>query len=60
MKKVTIVALSAAVMSFLATVGIAGAQTASPSPTESPSPMPTASPRTTVPSGAPATGYGGY
>ncbi len=62
MGKVGLVAVVIAVASFLVTVGIVGAQMASPSPSESPSATasPTASPTTTVPSGAPSTGFGGY
>lgn len=45
-------------VSFLITVGVVSAQTATPTPTISPTPMvsPTASPR--VPTGAPSTGRG--
>jgi hypothetical protein len=64
MKKFSIAALVTAV-SFMATVGLASAQTYTATPTPTSTPMATASPSgqvqgastTTVPSGAPATGH---
>lgn len=58
MIKKALLALGTLVTALLTTVGLVLAQTASPSPTASPTSSPTASPRT--PTGAPATGLGGY
>lgn len=62
MIKKSLISAGALVTAFVLTVGVALAQTASPSPTASPivSPTssPTASPSPMVPIGAPATGMG--
>jgi hypothetical protein len=54
MKKKTIGAITATAVGFLLAAGVSFAQTASPSPTSSPTPTTTS----TMPSGAPNTGYG--
>lgn len=72
MVKKILLSAGALISAFAATVGLVMAQTPTPtdtptpmpsatvSPTGTASPSPTASPTTRVPSGAPATGMGGY